>query len=516
MEHATFAEVLRDRAERQPDAPAFEFLEEERTVGYAELDARARSIAAGIQAAVPAGERVLVTLPPGEAYVSAVFGCLYAGAVAVPAYPADPAQPERASARLRAIAADARPAAVLTADPAEGAALAPAVPAPGAPDDWRRARARPTDVALLQYTSGSTASPRGVMVTHANLLHNSELIRRAFGHSPESRGVSWLPPYHDMGLIGAVLQPVYAGFPCTLMSPLTYLRRPLRWLQAVSERRATSSGGPDSAFARCARHAGAEQRVGLDLSPWEVAFTGSEPVREETVDAFTAAFADCGFRREAFLPCYGLAEATLMVTGRRGPRFRRGVASCGPAGHGAGVAVAAGDGDEGEIRVTGGSVAAGYWERPAETAAAFTGGELRTGDLGVMHDGELYVTGRIKDVVIVAGRNHHAADIERACEAAVPALRPGAGAAFAVDDGGRERVAVVYEVAETPALDTAAVIHDVRRAVSRAEGLTVDRVVLVSPRSVPKTSSGKVERSRCRALLLADDLDVVAAWARPA
>ena len=190
MEHATFAEMLRERAERQPDATAFEFLEEERTIGYAELDARARSIAAGIQASLPAGERVLVTLPPGEAYVSGVFGCLYAGAVAVPAYPADPAQPERASARLRAIAADARPAAVLTADPADGAALAPVVLAPAAPDDWRPAGARPTDVALLQYTSGSTASPRGVMVTHANLLHNSELIRRAFGHSPESRGVS--------------------------------------------------------------------------------------------------------------------------------------------------------------------------------------------------------------------------------------------------------------------------------------------------------------------------------------
>ena len=514
MEHATFAEMLRERAERQPEATAFEFLEEERTIGYAELDARARSIAAGIQASLPAGERVLVTLPPGEAYVSGVFGCLYAGAVAVPAYPADPAQPERASARLRAIAADARPAAVLTADPADGAALAPVVLAPAAPDDWRPAGARPSDVALLQYTSGSTASPRGVMVTHANLLHNSELIRRAFGHSPESRGVSWLPPYHDMGLIGAVLQPVYAGFPCTLMSPLTYLRRPLRWLQTVSERRATSSGGPDSAFARCARHAGPEERARLDLSAWEVAFTGSEPVREETIDAFTAAFADCGFRREAFLPCYGLAEATLMVTGRRGPRFRGGVASCGPAGHGACVTIAAEDG-EGEIRVTGGGVAAGYWGRPAETAAAFAGGELRTGDLGVLRDGELYVTGRIKDVMIAAGRNHHAADIERACEAAVPALRPGAGAAFAVDDGGREHVAVVYEVAETPALDSAAMIRDVRLAVARAEGLTVDRVVLVSPRSVPRTSSGKVQRSRCRALLLAGDLDVVAAWSRP-
>ena len=363
----------------------------------------------------------------------------------MPAYPPDPSRLERSLPRLEAIIRDAEPKVVLTLDVLTellgGDVLATdTLPAgswfaPGAPDD----------VALLQYTSGSTAAPRGVMLTHANLLHNSDFIRRAFGNTERSCGVIWLPPYHDMGLIGGILQPVFVGFPCHLMSPFTMLQRPVNWLRAISEHGGTVSGGPNFAFELCLRRVGEADRAELDLSSWEIAFNGSEPVRAETIDAFAEMFAPCGFRREAFFPCYGLAEGTLMVTGGErlaGPRVRRHgdkeLVGCGRPDpeHEVVIADPAGeplpDGQEGEICVSGPSVAAGYWR-----AGAF-GPRLRTGDLGLFADGELYVTGRIKELVIVAGRNHHAVDIEMSCERAVPALRRGCGAAFSYDGTGRE------------------------------------------------------------------------------
>ena len=560
-----FAAVLRARAESRPEDTAFVFLEEsgrQRALSYAELDERARAVAATIQAASSAGERALLVFPPGDDYIVAVFGCLLAGTVAVPVFPPDPARLERTMPRLEAVARDAHAGLVLTTEAGRAVAGAAFASIPlilatdsdpsGMASKWRARPVGPADVALLQYTSGSTASPRGVMLSHSNLFANSEFIRRAFGHSAKSQGVSWLPPYHDMGLIGGILQPVYAGFPCVLMSPLTFLRRPLRWLQAISEHRATTSGGPDFAFARCVRHATAEQSAELDLSAWQVAFTGSEPVRAETLDAFSEAFAGSGFRREAFYPCYGLAEATLMVTGadrERAPRSisvdrgalecdgvavdasesprARSIVSCGRPGEGHRVLIAdpatgmpQQSGHVGEIWVSGLSVASGYWERPDETRASFGAspagsaedGFLRTGDLGFVLDGELFVTGRIKELVIVGGRNHYPADIEFACEAAVPALRRGCGAAFGLHEGGHERVAIVYEVHELPPAAWDAVIQDMRAAVTRALGPPLDTVVLVRTRTVPKTSSGKVQRSLCRSLLLSGGLDVVAEW----
>jgi acyl-CoA synthetase (AMP-forming)/AMP-acid ligase II len=549
-----FADLLRRRALEQPDATAFTFVGDdgESSLTCSQLDRRALSLAAAICAAGARGERVLILYPPGLDYVVALFACFHAGAVAVPAYPPDPSRLDRTLPHLLSIARDARPRLVLTVGSLRNLL----------DDALRRRRealglrylvadelaatidgsapavsAAPEDLALIQYTSGSTAGPRGAMLSHANLLSNSAFIQRAFGTSPESRAVVWLPPYHDMGLVGGVLQPVFAGFPCVLLSPLTFLRRPLSWLRAVSDHRATASGAPNFAYDLCVRRVRPDDATKLDLSAWDVAFNGAELVRRATVEAFSERFAASGFRRESFYPCYGLAESTLMVTGgtrQRAPRFRdRGepgrpvasVAGCGrpDGGHVVLIVDPASrtplpDGRVGEIWTAGPSVARGYWNRPVESRETFAatlagsgrGPFLRTGDLGFLLDGELFVTGRIKELLVLGGRNYYPTDIEQACEAAAPALRRGCGAAFAVEREDRERLAVVYEVSGEPDVDYDAVMAAIRRGVARAIGAQVDFVVLIEPRTIPKTSSGKVQRRRCRALFLAGRLDIVA------
>src|SRR5215207_1665862 len=551
---ASFAETLAERAREQPDDVAFTFLgdEGESPLTYGELDQRARAIGAAIREAGGTGKRAVVVYPPGLDYVAALFGCFRAGAVAVPAYPPDPTRPERAFTRLVAIVRDARPRLLLTIGALRDAlaagldgsvdtmrflttdSLPGGADAEPAPD-----RAWGDGPALLQYTSGTTASPRGVMISHANLLRNSDFIRRAFGMSARSRGVIWLPPYHDMGLVGGVLQPVFTGFPCALMSPLTFLRRPLSWLRAVSDHRATVSGGPNFAYDVCVRRIGAEDAAELDLSDWEIAFNGAEEVRRATIDAFSERFAHAGFRREAFYPCYRLAEGTLMVTGGkklRKPVFRnrgdpgeqpRSVAACGSPDRDHVVLIVdpesrepVAEGQAGEIWTAGPSVAGGYWRRPAETERCFAaslattgqGPFLRSGDFGFLLDGELFVTGRIKDVLIVRGRNYYPTDVELACEATSPELRKGCGAAFGFEREGRERVAVVYEVADGPGRDDDAVITAIRRATAYAIEAQVDAVVLIAPRTIPKTSSGKVQRHVCRKLFLERRLEAVAEW----
>jgi acyl-CoA synthetase (AMP-forming)/AMP-acid ligase II len=551
---ASFAEILAERAREQPDDVAFTFLgdEGESPLTYGELDERAAVIGAAIRQAGGTGERAVVVYPPGLDYVAALFGCFRAGAVAVPAYPPDPTRPDRVFTRLAAIVRDARPRLLLTIGALRDGLAAGLVGSidtmrflttdslPGGADaEPPPDRAWGDGAALLQYTSGTTASPRGVMISHANLLRNSDFIRRAFGTSSGSRGVIWLPPYHDMGLVGGVLQPVFTGFPCALMSPLTFLRRPLSWLRAVSDHRATVSGGPNFAYDLCVRRIGAEDAAALDLSDWEIAFNGAEEVRRATIDAFSEHFAYAGFRRKAFYPCYGLAEGTLMVTGgarMRTPVFRewvepgrqpRSVAGCGSPDHDHVVLIVdpetrepVQDGRIGEIWTTGPSVAAGYWGRMVETERCFAaalatarGGRfLRTGDLGFLLGGELFVTGRIKDVLIVCGRTHYPTDVELACEAMSPELRKGCGAAFGFECEGGERVAVVYEVADRPGRDDDAVITAIRRATAHTIDAQVDAVVLIAPRTIPKTSSGKVQRHLCRTLFLEHRLEAVAEW----
>lgn len=571
---STLVELLCLRAAEQPDRWAYTFLQsgeiEEARWTYADLDRRARAIGAALQQHGAAGERVLLVYPPGLEYVAGFMGCLYAGAVAVPVYPPDPLRLDRTLPRLAAIMQDAQPIAALTLSPvlmiaqslfAQSPELQHAqwIATDALGDEtggrWREPGITRESLAFLQYTSGSTATPKGVMLTHGNLLHNSRLIHHAFGHTTESCGVIWLPPYHDMGLIGGILQPLYGGFPVVLMSPLDFLQKPFRWLQALSKYRATTSGGPNFAYDLCARKVTPHQRESLDLSSWQVAFNGAEPVRAETLEQFTAMFAPCGFKRAAFYPCYGLAEATLIVSGgaHNAPPVSltvRGDAledhqvigasmdepgawtlvGCGGALLDQEIAIVSTEtltrcapDQVGEIWVRGPSVAQGYWHRPEETQQTFQahlvdtgqGPFLRTGDLGFVRDGELFVTGRLKDMIIIEGRNLYPQDIEAAVEASHPAFRPGCCAAFAVDVANKERLVVVAEVdhrrssAQCPALTPQDIVKAARRAISERHDVMTHDLVLLKSGSIPKTSSGKLQRYACRAGYLAGSLE---AW----
>jgi amino acid adenylation domain-containing protein len=564
----TIAALLALRAEQSPERIAYTFLEDgeerERNLTYAELDADARAIASFLRAKYSRGSRVLLMYPPGPAYIAAFFGCLYAGVIAVPTYPQSAAKLARPDTRLRAIALDCRPAAALTsADLLKQLQPVLAVDAPLGRIAWHTTdsmegsaapllpphRADERSIAFLQYTSGSTAAPKGVMVTHRNALHNQEVIKRACGHSDASTFVGWLPFYHDMGLIGNILQPLYLGSRSILMSPLAFLQKPNRWLRAISRYRGVTSGGPNFAYELCVRKITDHEREGLDLTSWTIAFNGAEPIRAETMHKFAEAFGPCGFRQEAFYPCYGLAEATLMVTASRplaGPVVRhvdsqqlaagtatalhadaggKPVVSSGRLLPGQEVAIVdresgrrCGDGAVGEILVAGPSVARGYWRRATETVETFQArveGQprtryLRTGDLGFVQNGDLFVTGRLKDMVIVRGRNYYPQDIELSVEQAHPSLRPGGGAAFAVEEGDGERLVVVHEVdrSRTPEiLDEIA--EAIRRAVAHQHDIEPRVVVLIDPGQLPKTSSGKVRRHACRDAFCAGQLEAV-------
>lgn len=561
-EWKTLVEMLRWRARSEPEHRAYTFLldGENATAHFThrELDQHARRIAAQLQQANAYGERVLLLYPPGLEYLAAFFGCLYAGAIGVPAYPPPLNKP---APRIQAMVADAGAKIALTI----GAQLAKlqrwfgeqqhlqwfatdelAVDA----DDWREPNLAGDTIAFLQYTSGSTAMPRGVMVTHRNLLHNLELIRECFGHTRASQGVIWLPPYHDMGLIGGALQPLYAGFPVVLMPPTAFLSSPIRWLRAITRYRGTTSGGPNFAFDLCVRKISAEQRATLDLSSWDVAFNGAEPVRAETLERFSEAFAPCGFRPEAFYPCYGLAEATLIVTGGKKltpPRVRyfnaaaleknrvvptdahaensRVLVGCGAPLRGETLKmvnpetrVEYAPDEIGEIWVAGPSVASGYWDRAAETKETFCAELehqkfLRTGDLGFLQDGELFVAGRLKDLIIIRGRNHYPHDIEQTVESSHPALEPSSGAAFSIEVGGEEKLVIVNELKrEQRRADGDEIARAIRAAVSAQHELQVYAIRLLKPGGIPRTSSGKIQRYAARSAFLSNALNVIAAW----
>ena len=564
--------MLHRHTEERPDQPAFVYLLDgqldQAVLTYAQFDRRARAIAARLQDMGLTGQRVLLVYPPGLDFITAFFGCLYAGCVAVPTYPP---RRHRILDRFQAIAADAGvrialstssaaaqfqgligPKSGQTATSSQIQWLATDEISDDLAEQWSEPAITSDTLAMLQYSSGSTSQPKGVMISHANLIDNARTIHHAFGIQREDSGVFWLPTYHDMGLVGGVLVPVFTGATSILFSPTEFLQKPITWLAAISKYKITISGGPNFAYDLCVRKITDEQRATLDLSSWALAFVGAEPVEPATLERFAAAFAPCGFKPSAFYPCYGLAEATLMVSGpRRGSgatvrafhdtaltenrvepvadnaRHAHRMVACGSPVGGQRVVIVdsqthteTAPGHVGEIWIAGPSVGQGYWNQSDQTRQSFNarlsdtgeGPFLRTGDLGFMCDGQLYITGRREDLIIVRGLNRYPQDIEATARKSHPLLEAGYGAAFAVDDHGSQRLVLVQEVERNGQKDLTPVLDAVRRAVLDEHDLALDAMVLVRGGTIPKTSSGKVQRYACRTAFLTGELKTLAEY----
>jgi acyl-CoA synthetase (AMP-forming)/AMP-acid ligase II len=586
---STLVEILRWRAQHQPERRAYTFLVDGETVEasliYKELDRGARAIAAKLQSLGAQGMRALLLYPAGLEFITAFMGCLYSGTIAVPVYPPHPARLDRNMPRIVGIANDAKPTLALTTSSImvhsevffnwapelrEMQWLATDKIPQELADNWQEPEIVSSTSAFFQYTSGSTTAPRGVVLSHSNLLHNERMMQHAMEQTANSIVVGWLPLYHDMGLIGNVLQPLFVGCPCILMSPVIFLQRPLRWLQAISRFRATTSGGPNFAFDLCVQKITIEQRALLDLSSWDLAFIGAEPINHKTLDQFAEYFEPCGFRPEALYPCYGLAEATLFVSG--GSKADRHIVfnsrpspvkqeqptgkavesdgnhrlvGCGRTVMDQEIVIVdphsltrCSPGREGEIWVSGPNVARGYWNGQDETKRVFRahlvdtgeGPFLRTGDLGFFKDGELFVTGRLKDLIIIDGSNHYPQDIEWTVERSHKSLRTSCCAAFPINLADREQLVIAAEVDPrylpkhtrqskdiTPGrnlkhrapLDFKEIVRTIRKTVALHHDLQVYDIILLKAGSIPKTSSGKIQRHACKARYLAGSLEVL-------
>ena len=543
------------------DRPALTYLADGRTdraetCSFADLDQAAREVAADLQGSgVRPGDRVMLLQVPGRHMVVGFLGCVYAGAVAVPAYPPSPFMGARGIERLVGMRNDAAATAALTTSDLvplldfpeeESAGLSWVFTDKPISSAWACAPVEvvPGDVAFLQYTSGSTSDPRGVRVTHGALMANIRMSAEAMQIDEHTVVCSWLPPFHDMGLIGMILTPLVCGSHTVQMAPEAFLRRPERWLKAITHYRATFAWSPNFGYDQCVRRI--HDLDGIDLSSWTVAGNGAEPVKEHTFAEFAQKFGGCGFRPSSLWAGYGCAEATLMVAVRqRGPgstmwidpgqltqgRFvptdeaaGQPLVSCGAPAPPTTVTIcdpATGervdDGTIGEIWVNGPQVCDGYWQRPALTAEIFPARGLRTGDLGVLWQGELYVTGRLKDLLIVRGRNHYPQDIEQTMEDADPALRPACGVAVAVpadpgDLDSGDLLVLIQELAPNSRQDPQLIIEKIRRRVIEQHGITPDAIVLVKPRTVPKTTSGKLRRSTAAEAFRTGTLRVVHQW----
>jgi acyl-CoA synthetase (AMP-forming)/AMP-acid ligase II len=561
---STLVGLLHARPKDRASKVAYIFLDatgaEATRFTFGQLLVRANAIAALLRRNLEPGERVILLCPEGPEFVGAFFGCLCAGLIAVPV---QPIQTPRDVLKLEAIATDAGSHTILSTK----AMISAIRRSPGAlasfsfipledavDDDTDDPDPDPSvnsdSIAFLQYTSGSTGQPKGVMVSHGNLLHNLAMMADAFEHDAETVIVGWLPLFHDMGLIGNLLQALFMGVTGVLISPLDFLKRPAIWLEAITRYRGTFAGAPNFAYDLCVRRISKDVRSQLDLSSWKVAFNGAEPIRASVLESFASVFTPCGFRREAFYPCYGLAEATLFVSGgncaaapvvldvdREALEGRivvdahgagaRTLVGCGHSWSGQIIAIAAPDEATicppnciGEIWVAGPSVAKGYWGQPDACRRTFDAHVvgidepfLRTGDLGFLRNGELFVTGRLKDLIIIRGRNHSAEDIEHTAEASHEALRPGCGAAFSVEKGSAEALVLVHEVKREyeDGGATAEVIGNIREAVAAAHGLNAQVIRLVPSGTLPKTSSGKLQRHACREMFLAGSFSVVKA-----
>ncbi|MFI7643128.1 fatty acyl-AMP ligase [Nonomuraea sp. NPDC049400] len=562
-----FTDVVQEQAANYPESPAIEYVAHSGTpadivsLSYRELDLAARQVAAALMRVCTPGDRALLLFPEGLDFAAAFLGCLYAGVIAVPSpLPGRYAHQQR---RVAAIALDARPGAILTTAAtrdevrafagSSGQGQVPLLVLP-LPDEAPAAALRPRRVdslALLQYTSGSTGRPKGVMLTNGNIIANVANLVATFGLTAQTRLGGWVPHYHDMGLMALILPAWYTGSSATMMSPAAFLRRPVRWLEMVDNRNLTWSAGPNFAYDQCTRTVTDEQIASLDLSNWQYASNGSEPVRASILDAFAQRFAPAGFRREALNPCYGLAEATVFVsgTGCRAPVILRADEASLAAGILRGADTAeehtatrdlvsngtvrgleilvvdpdsgeiCGDGQIGELWLRGTSVGAGYWRNPGETERVFNAttadgrsGYLRTGDLGAIRNGELFVTGRIKELIIVRGRNIYPQDIEHIIREEIPDLRGLFGAAFSVTGAdGDELLAVIHEIRPSTKADRLAGIGaEIRQAVARETGVTIMGLALVRRGTVRRTTSGKIQRLAMRDLFQAGE--ITALW----
>ncbi|MFJ6569132.1 fatty acyl-AMP ligase [Streptomyces sp. NPDC091292] len=558
----TFTELVLEHTEARSAADAFVFLPDDargsvpQHLTYTGLDQEARRIASWLQERKAANRQVLLLYPAGLDFIKAFIACLYAGAVAVPG-PLPTEQGQHFS-RVSGILRDAEACAVLTDSAnapeisawlaAEGFTDVPCLatddPAQGEAGAWHAPSLTPESLAFLQYTSGSTSDPKGVVVSHRNLLANEAAIQRSIGTGPESVCGGWLPFYHDMGLIGHILHPIYLGIPTVLMAPFTFLKRPVRWLKMIGDYGVTTGGGPNFAYDLCVRRVTDAQLETLDLSTWTTACNGAEPVRAETFRAFTERFAPAGFRPEAFFPCYGMAETTLLVSGiPRGaaprvldvdaealeqgeladPRADQPTRSLVSSGIARDFEIRIADpetraekpgGHVGEIWLKGDSVSSGYWKRPETNKEIFDaalsdaadgtdgGGWLRTGDMGVLQDGQLYVTGRLKEMVILAGRNLYPQDVERAVQSTDKAFGNGAGAVFAVETD-REHLVAVQEIRPgSVSTDLHTVASGVQSFISKEFSIPAGNILLVRPGTVRKTTSGKIQRTLMRKLFL--------------
>jgi len=569
--YSSLVDVLRKRAHDTPERLAYQFLVDGQIEGarltYVELQAGAEAISAQLLASSERGDRALLLYPPGHEFLLAFFGCLQAGIIAIPLSPPDTSRMKRALPRLTAVVGDAQASLVLTTTDIRNsleshlderrelrwvntAEILLNDREPANEDLWQSTM---DDIAFLQYTSGSTSVPKGVMVSHGNVLSQCDALMRASGYTHASITATWMPYFHDYGLIEGLLMPLYIGAPCYFMSPVTFIRRPIRWLEAISRYRVTHSQGPNFAYDLCVRKTTPEQRANLELSSWVSAANGAETVYPSTLQAFYETHKECGLKRKCISPAYGLAESTLVVSvtppdeepvlfqadaqaseqgkleaASAGRSFRT-IASSGRPLPGTKVEIVNPDtcrrcsrDEVGEIWIASPSVTQGYWKQPEATERTFharladagEGPFLRTGDLGCLRDGQLYITGRLKDLIIIRGLNHYPQDIELTVERSHAALRPGCGAAFSVEVNGEEELVVIHDVQgkQQRNLNANEVLSAIRAAVFEEHELRLHAILLLKPGGVLKTTSGKVQRAAMKAAFAAGELDSVVEW----
>ncbi|WP_052045881.1 type I polyketide synthase [Candidatus Paracaedibacter symbiosus] len=556
-DYDNFPDIINFYSSHKGNSIAYRFLSSEQqevTITYQELATNARTIAANLTTYCDKGDRAVLIFNPGLELIQAFIGCLYAGVIPILHYPPTNQKlvdklnriMENAGAKLviAPIFLEKKLESLnfsenklwLTYEQLNAASVI----------SWQSPKLQLDDIAFLQYTSGSTGDPKGVAISHSNILDNARLIRPAYGLDKENVTiVSWLPPYHDMGLIGGILSPLYSGVPSILMAPLTFMMHPLKWLKVITDYKGTISGGPNFAFDYCVERIKPEMKLELDLSSWDCAFNGAEPINFKTLERFYHAFKDCGLRWESLFPSYGMAETTLFIAGAalgEGPiiktvsaaglqdgkvfppqdeedlytyvssgRPRMKVAIVEPQ-----TAQRLGEDEIGEIWVQGASVAQGYWQRPQETRETFAakiageeGNYLRTGDLGFMKDGELYIAGRIKDMIIVHGRNYYPQDIEYVSQNSHPLIKSSGCAAFSLDTLGEEKICVVVEIQDKGPETYPEIVQAIRKAVLEELELHINRLILIPPRALPKTTSGKVQRRKTKKMICDGEITIL-------